>query len=53
MVKQNIPENIKRILNKNNNFSEISGAATIQTKEKLDRIEKEVIELHRKIILLL
>ena len=46
-------EEFKKILNGPKNFVKINNARIIQTKKKINKIEQEVIELHRKMILLL
>ena len=46
-------EKIREILNNGKNLVQVSGASIIQTKKKIDKIEKEVIDLHKKMILLL
>jgi len=46
-------EKIKEILNNGKNLVQVSGASIIQTKKKVDKIEQDVIALHKKMILLL
>ena len=46
-------EEVERILRKEKNIVKLSGANFIQTKKKVNQIEQEVIELHKKMILLL
>ena len=43
-------EELQRILNEKRNFVQISGASIAQTKKEVDEIEKDVIDIHKKMV---
>jgi len=53
LKKNDSEEEINRILNNKKDFAQISRAGIIKTKKEVNLIEREVLDLHKKMILLL
>ena len=48
-----LSKKIEELLSKKSNYVQISGASVLQTKKDVDEIEKQVLEIHNKVTLLL